>query len=138
MSLRFHFLCHKLSSVLHTQSGKPYRADQTCSPCPPLHVYSFYTHTGQLLQPGGSCLTPPKQCDRKSMEEASCDVIDRSCPGSPWHVYAESLAVGWVCMCERSECDLKPQGSQTDTRPCLSMSDEELVEALWSLHINPD
>lgn len=72
------------------------------------------------------------------MEEASCDVIDRSCPGSPWHVYAESLAVGWVCMCERSECDLKPQGSQTDTRPCLSMSDEELVEALWSLHINPD
>ncbi len=53
-------------------------------------------------------------------------------------MYAESLAVGWVCMCERSECDLKPQGSQTDTRPCLSMSDEELVEALWSLHINPD
>lgn len=63
------------------------------------------------------------------MEEASCVVTDRSCPGSPWQVYAELLAVGRVCMCERAEGDLKPQGSQNDTRSCLSMSGEQLVEA---------
>lgn len=41
MTLTFYFQHHMLSSVLHTQSSKPYRADQTPSLYPPLHIFPF-------------------------------------------------------------------------------------------------